>query len=168
MSKYQQKLQVCYFILYMILSFNLYSRNPNQNVGNDFKQSEQLLVLSLKVTSKENSDNVAISKSRIVKGGIEKKKRVSYWGVNDYVCFVSNDKNTVIDTVVLVRPLYPRLEYPKDNGKIGSFINQLEEIELIVRLPFHADMKFIEVFKVVEDKKKLVFVSRIDLHSENK
>ena len=70
------------------------------------------------------------------------------WNENDVVCFILDEHETILDTLILRHPLRVRYEYPTDDQFIGSITVDETETEVLLRFPYDEEMKFMRVTKV--------------------
>ena len=57
-----------------------------------------------------------------------------------------------MDTLIIVQPLNPRYEFPKESGEIGSLKVDLPENSVMIRFRYQTNLKYIRIDKVEKDK----------------
>ena len=123
----------------------------------------KLAVAALKIEKSKTGFSASLSNFRIVdsmskNADIQPEK----WTENDFVCFVLDKNNRAVDTLILVQPLNPRVEFPDDNGKIGSQVIELQENEVLLRFMYNSRMKYLKVGKA-DKNLKLISVNTIEI-----
>ena len=66
---------------------------------------------------------------------------------NGLVCFILDQSNAIIDSIIITEPLVTRYEYPKADGTIGSKVVALDEKDVVIRSRYNPGMEYLRVLK---------------------
>ncbi|HOZ88232.1 MAG TPA: hypothetical protein PL029_10760 [Bacteroidia bacterium] len=124
-------------------------------------ETPKIAVITIKFMHAGNQFSVALTNKKILTGrnfAVNNKE----WIENDFIAFVLNGSKDPIDTFVIKQPLKVRYEFPKDNGEIGSKVVDLNENEVMLRIPFSSQTKYLSVVRVGEHG-KLIATDTLDL-----
>lgn len=143
-------------IIFLFLSFYscklpLLNNSSNNRTKNDTEFKGVALIL-LSISNAEGQYSISISNSRIIE--TTKKiddKQSDIWHENDFVCFILDKHNIIMDTLLIFQPLHPRFEYPEDGDTIGSRVIEQKNIDLLLRFSYLSTMKYLRIEKIEEN-----------------
>ena len=114
-----------------------------------------LALVSMNISKKKfNRYDISISNATIV--NTSKKARnpspVS-WNADDFICFILDENEHILDTLLIFQPLNQRYEYPQDDGSIGSEIIEETQRDVLISFNYDPEMKYLQVDRVKKNNK---------------
>lgn len=120
-------------------------------------------VIALKFDRQAGNCAVSITNSALIRTNKNRTLPVYRdWHTNDFVCFLLNADDEILDTLVIRQPLKPRYEYPGENGTIGSVATDLATNEVLVRFPYSETMRYLQVSEVT-GQRQLNIITKLPL-----
>jgi len=71
----------------------------------------------------------------------------------DLLCMVLNRDMKTLDSLLIKNPLRVRMEFPADNGVIGSTMVEYPDQEVLIRFNYAVDMKYVQFRQFGTDMK---------------
>jgi hypothetical protein len=124
------------------------SENQDANVHSS---GVKLAILSLKISKSGNQYSLSVTNYMFLNTSKNFDNTLKSWKENDFVCFLLNKENRVIDTLVIQQPLNVRYEFPEVDGSIGSTTVGMKENEIVLRFPYRKQIEFIRIDRVGKD-----------------
>ncbi|HLG36433.1 MAG TPA: hypothetical protein VI757_16260 [Bacteroidia bacterium] len=133
-------------LLFFAPAFFLSAQTPARNSNNQFA------ALLLKVSEKDNKYTIEKGETKIVNGVYKTPRAAIDEGKeNDLVCFILDERNTAVDSLLIPNPLSIRYEYPEDERNIGTAVMNKKENEIMVRFNYNPAMKYILIKRIGKD-----------------
>jgi hypothetical protein len=119
----------------------------------DSAQLKTALII-LKIIKQGSLYDVTVSSIRIVDGPAKQQlNKSSNWQQGDLLCFLTNNKQKILDTILIKQPLNRRYEYPGENGVIGSKTVELNETSVLIRCPYQPATASLQIDAVTANNK---------------
>lgn len=115
----------------------------------------KMAFITLKIKKIADTFDITLSNTKVVEGWVKPERLLNTSGLQtgDLLCFITNNKYTQKDTILIKQPLNIRYEYPSDNGLIGVKTVILNETEVTLRTGYNPAMKFIQIEAVMASEK---------------
>lgn len=134
----------------MLFVFTAHAQNTVSTTGEN--SETQFVMSTLKIARLANVYDVRLLQSKLVEGMYKKAgNAASPISEGDLLCWVLNDQNQPLETIVIKDPLKIRYEYPDDGGQIGSAIIERPDNELVIRFNFIPGMKYLLIKRIGTD-----------------
>jgi hypothetical protein len=163
------KTNIIYWIVFLIIAFfscktHSSSHTSNNNEGND-NESKRVAMILLNITNSDGKYSTSIVNSKIIETTKDfNDKENDTWRENDFVCFVLDKNESILDTILIFQPLHPRFEYPEDDNTIGSKVIEQKNSSVLLKFSYLSTMKYLRIEKIEEDNTlKLVNILEIPL-----
>jgi hypothetical protein len=113
----------------------------------------QFAIMILKVSYYDNQYEIQKKDSKLVNGVYKNLFATMNDGnENDLICFILDQENNPIDSLVIDNPLSTRYEYSEDEIHIKSVIFDKSENEVLIRFNYKSEMKYLLIKKIEKDK----------------
>ena len=141
-------------LILLVLGFCLRSHAQNPTGKMAAEKNPQFMLMNLKISKVRKHFRVEKTESRLTMGVYKRNdESLSPDLENDFFYFIVNEKNEVMDSVAIKNPLITRIEYPNENGEIGSTVLEKEEDFVLIRFNYVNQMDKILIKKMRENGK---------------
>ena len=135
---------------------------PFLSFGQSWEQTEYLICgLSISI---DNNDKCSfkIRKSSILDGRIKTRKNNKKLQEGDFICYISNVKNQIIDSIYIGNPLNPTYEYNSNVETLNYHSINSKEGDIILKFNYSRNMQYLSIYRY-ENQQRVHQVSKIKL-----
>ncbi|MCO5269351.1 MAG: hypothetical protein M9897_10710 [Brumimicrobium sp.] len=108
---------------------------------------KQYASVSLHIVKSNDKYEVKYVNWSVVKTRVQIDRAKSGWKQNDFVCFVLDENDQVIDTIIIQHPLQPQ----DDMNTSKAQAKEILENTVSIYFKYSDNMKFLSIYKVEED-----------------
>ncbi|MPR35492.1 hypothetical protein [Salmonirosea aquatica] len=124
---------------------------------------DKVAVVLVRIQKKGNNYSAFIPNYKIINSSkIISNTSAKNWRENDFICFILNQNKTIMDTLIITKPMQQSYEFSNDKKIIESKIVESSENELLLRFNYNSNMESIQVLRVQNDN-SLKIISTIPL-----
>lgn len=144
-------------ILCVISLFTVIHLSAQQTPSDNGKSA----LILVKVTGEGDNIQLSVGSVTIIPGLVKAPLMPSAGNV--LVFQVTDARQEVLESVTQPHPLQTRYESPGQDGKIESTVVTVKEKQLVLRVPYHASMKYLSVIRQASDAQKLRPLAVVEL-----
>jgi len=156
------------FLTLLILLSPVLKSQTSENLSpiNNGKNEPQFQFASIifKISKKDNQYEIKQTESKLLNGVYKKPfDIVNSRKENDIICFILNQYNKPVDSLIIKNPFNNRFEYSEDEITIISVNIDLPENEALIRFNYKSEMEYL-LFKKFEKDGTLMTITTIPIN----
>ena len=130
----------------------VFAQNPDSKMTDE--KNPHLVLVSLKISKVRKQYRVKKESSLLARGVYKRNDGCQQPDLkNDFFCILLNAKKEILDTILIKNPLNTRIEYPNENGEIGSTVLEKEEDFVLIRFNYEEQMNTLIIRKMQKNGK---------------
>ena len=134
----------------------LIAKIGNAQITTGSNLSSKVALIHLKIIRQGDGYSISIKGMTIVEDEKKKTPRLQQQpkDQNGLICYLVDNSNSVIDSIIVTEPLVTRYEYPREDGTIGSKEITLDEKDVMIRSVYDPRMEYLRILTVTGKTKK--------------